>query len=583
MTGEPIDQVPFEAHVELIRRFLAHRDAAVGTIQGLLNAQQEPAHYLQDRALLSRHFEDCFFTLAALSRDQVRLRGRLQQAHWARGFRPRDMAQMPNELFDPAGLVVRAFGIWRQTRWPGHNGRLRFAQTLFSLYLTRCLTLLAMRLWDDAAADAAARLALIQDLLDQLWRDAPADQPVLVRDARWLIPLAQSPVTDELAPYFVVAQQVAESLPERDRIEIHKASVLMAGGHLRSQLRHYNMQGASLTDREVVLGSRRSNALDFAMTIQNLVPLLGAYERAARGGERQARLALADAICQGVSADPELFVNRIALLGAYSMIEYLFAAADPGGTVAYTRAGERHVRLLREYAALMQRLAKLLHEDCLQLRPVDGAYSPYGVMYGFSYNLIEHMAMKSLQPEVADRFSLEDVFTAGQADKLAWIGGLRKLPHVSQEVLRMYEYPRQFAHDMFDRVERALRRCAADGESGTGVATGRLFVFSVDDARVAPQSAVVELPPEYVLSSDAALVAANRGRFCEEKRLLHDRKEGEFLVSYQTPGGWVAITKDVLTEVLGAGRDAGISGLPAVAAAVLKSMCPDLVQYPGGS
>ena len=52
--------------------------------------------------------------------------------------------------------------------------------------------------------------------------------------------------------------------------------------------------------------------------------------------------------------------------------------------------------------------------------------------------------------------------------------------------------------------------------------------------------------------------------------------EGEFVISYQTSGGWVAITKDMLTEVLGAGRDAKIA-LPRAAGAVLTLMCPNLV------
>ncbi len=50
-----------------------------------------------------------------------------------------------------------------------------------------------------------------------------------------------------------------------------------------------------------------------------------------------------------------------------------------------------------------------------------------------------------------------------------------------------------------------------------------------------------------------------------------------FLVSYKTSGGWVAITKDILTEVLGAGRDVKIVGLPRVAVGVLQLMCPNLL------
>jgi hypothetical protein len=48
------------------------------------------------------------------------------------------------------------------------------------------------------------------------------------------------------------------------------------------------------------------------------------------------------------------------------------------------------------------------------------------------------------------------------------------------------------------------------------------------------------------------------------------------LLSYETPGGWTAIRKDLLTEVLGAGSDAKINDLPALAAGVLRLMCPTI-------
>jgi hypothetical protein len=73
------------------------------------------------------------------------------------------------------------------------------------------------------------------------------------------------------------------------------------------------------------------------------------------------------------------------------------------------------------------------------------------------------------------------------------------------------------------------------------------------------------------------IVAARKAEFHEQKQLLHGRLEGEFAVSFKTPGGWVAITKDILTEVLGAGRDVKIVGLPPAAAGALRLMCPSLV------
>jgi hypothetical protein len=473
------------------------------------------------------------------------------------------MPGLHNGLIDPAEMMTRVFYLWRQTRWPGRNGRVRYAHTLFNLYVIRCLELLSMRLWDDesGAPDRIKdRLAHVQGLLDQLWTTTPADQPIFVRDARWLIQMAQSPATDALGAYFEVAEQIDETLSEEDRIEIHKAGVRMAAGHLRSQIRYFSTKKAvPFDEKSVVLSTRSSNALDFALLIQALVPLLEAYERACRSEDGPKRLKLADAICQGVSPDPELFLNRVDLLGAYSMIEHLFITTDRDDHAVYTPMGRRHVQLLQEYETRIGRVSKPLSDDCPHFRPVDGAYSPYGILYGFSSHLIEHMALKASQPDPVTHFSLEDVFAGGGTDKLAWVSGWRKLPHLQREVEKLFDYPQQFAEDIFDRLEDALRRRASGGEANAAVQTGRLFILPGDDRQ--PDSRVLVIPESY-----------------DETQLLSDRREGRCLLSYQTPGGWVAIPKNILTEVLGAGRDVKIVGLPPVAAGVLKLMCPDLVR-----
>jgi hypothetical protein len=569
----------FEAHVDLLRLFLSRREEIVAKIEGLLNAQRKPPQYLQDVPLLSRQFEDCFFTLPQLTPEQAGLRRELDEAHWASGFKPRATPEHRQELIDAAEMMSRAFLLWQRVRWPGYDGRMRYAQTLLNVYLLRRLMLLAMRLWD--AGSASTRLSHVQDVLGELWRISPADQPVFVRDARWLLPLAQSPTTDELHGYFVVAERIAATLPEQDRIEISKASVRMAGGHLRSQLRHIATQkGVPIDERGLVLSTRRSNALDVATLVQGLVPLLAAYERAVIGGDCEERTELADAICQGVSPDPELFLNRLDLLGPYSMIEPLFIATDADGHAGYTPMGQRHLRLLQQYAALIGRVAKALHEDCPRFRPVNGTYSPYGVLFGYSSRLLEHMALKATQPDAGTRFSLEDVFVAGDADKLAWVSGWRKLPHVPREVAKLFEYPQQFAEEAFARVERALRvhASAETVETKTAAKNGRLFILA--NGADATASVAPDLSVQYVLSSNRQVVAENKARACDETQLINSRTEGEFLVSYRTSGGWVAISKDVLTDVLGIGRNTKVVGLPSAAARVLKLMCPELVSLP---
>ncbi|HEY3838689.1 MAG TPA: hypothetical protein VGL72_19055, partial [Bryobacteraceae bacterium] len=204
--------------------------------------------------------------------------------------------------------------------------------------------------------------------------------------------------------------------------------------------------------------------------------------------------------------------------------------------------------------------------DFPSFRPVDGGYSPYGVIFGLPSHLIEHMALKALQHDAETRFSLEDVFDDGDssAAKLAWVNGWRKLPHIDAGVQRLYDYPQQFAEDVYHRIERELGRRDSNAEACGGSRTGRLYLVPGDAPETdSKASAIPELPTRYFVSSDGQNAAA--------------RQEGHFLASYETPRGWVALKKDLLTEVLGAGRDARIIGLPLEAAQVLRLMCTDLV------
>lgn len=568
------EHVQFEAHVELLDSFLTRRGEIVERIAALLNAQRKPQQHLVPS--FAQQISDSFFALPGIAPGHASLIHQLENAHLASGFKPRQTPGEHNDLIDAAELMARALLIWQRTRWPGHQARVSYAHTLFNLYLLRRLMLLAMRLWDTGSP--RQRLSQVQRILDELARTTPKDQPVLVRDARWLFALAQSPTTDELHGYFEIAERIAETLADEDRLEVLKASVRMAGGHLRSQLRHVSTQkGVSLDERELVLSTRKSNALDVATLVQGLVPLLDAYDGAVESGDSAKRIDLADAICQGISPDPDLFLNRLDLLRPYSMIEHLFVATDSAGRAAYTPMGERHLRILQAYEASIARVAKALHEDHARFRPMPGAYSPYGVLYGFSSRLLEHMALKATQPSAVMRYTLEDVFVGGDADKLAWVAGWRNLPHVPREVVKLFQYPQQFAETVFERIERALRKRIDHGDAP--VRSGRLFVVSA--AAPPPESEVgrtPELSDHFVVSTDRQLVAAGKALASDEPQLLRSRVEGEFLVSYQTPGGWTGISKDILTEVVGAGRDAKLVGLPDDAIQVLELMCRDVAR-----
>jgi hypothetical protein len=271
----------------------------------------------------------------------------------------------------------------------------------------------------------------------------------------------------------------------------------------------------------------------------------------------------------------------VELLGAYSMIEHLFVTSDGAGQAAYTPMGRRHVQLVDEYRARIGRSAEALHADCRHFAPVAGGYSPYAVLYGFSSNLLEHMALKALQPEAVTRFSLEDVFVdaGASADKREWISGWRKLPHLGRDLERLFEYPQQFAEHVFARIEQALRTRARNGARRAEQRTGRLLVVSGTEPPGSHLHAPA-LPLHDIRSSDAGLVAAARAESQAESALLGDRREGRHVISYRTTGGWLGISKDLLTDVLAAGQDATVS-LPADATARLLLMCPTLVTVAG--
>jgi hypothetical protein len=145
-------------------------------------------------------------------------------------------------------------------------------------------------------------------------------------------------------------------------------------------------------------------------------------------------------------------------------------------------------------------------------------------------------------------------------------------------VQRLFDYPQQFAAQIFAQIEQALRRRAAAGEAAVAAQTGHLFIPADEPQGDSKSVQVPQLPVRYIGSSDAQIVAAHQAHPYDQAQLLHDRQEGTFLVSYRTANGWLAITKDILTEVLGAGCDMSLAGLPRAAAGIVRLMCPDLVR-----
>jgi hypothetical protein len=448
--------------------------------------------------------------------------------------------------------------------------------------MLRQLENLSLRIWDAGNDQAGGCLQDIQLLLDRV--NEPGTATVFVRDARWLIHTAQGPLTRHLQPYFKIARQISGSFTEPHRRELHKAGAKLAGGHLRSQ-RRYRMWETHLPidDPAILAVTRNSNSMDNALLVRDLVPLLEAYKLACLEHDLEGRLDLADAILQGISADPELCLIRLDLLGPCTMIEDLFIDRGEDGHARYTPMCEEHLGLLHHYGELIGPLAESLREDASAFDPAQHVYSPYGITYGFSGDLLSNMAQSRLVSQPCFPLSFEDTFVSRGSleDKLARARGWEELPAGEGE-RKHFEHSAEWAGQTFEILIRGLEaRAFHKNEPNASGLSGRLFVV--------PESDFVESLPESSLPAGA--VSAQEQCFTSDltrglsvgatvrpkSHILTDRNEGRFLASSESDGKWFGISKVILTMFTSQGRDALITGVPSSVIEVLHLTCPNLV------
>jgi hypothetical protein len=425
------------------------------------------------------------------------------------------------------------------------------------------------------------------DLLNEGGRSARAIP--LVRDARWLIQTAQGPLTRHVRPYFIKAGNV--SALNGPRLEIHKAGAVLAGGHLRSQLRHLSWRtGWASDDPQLVALTRSSNSMDLALLVRDLVPLLDAYSAACVGEDSHARLALADSIFQGLSADPELLLTRLDLLAPSTMIEDLFVdrpASDDAGATPYTAMGEVHRACLAQYSELVGRTVKSLQQDSRAFDPTHAAYSPLGIVYGFCADLFSNMVLNTLVSRSSPDLSLEDLFNSRERleDKRTQADEWERLPKGRDEAAP-FEHSTEWAAQMYARISGALdaRSACPDKPNASTFRTSHLYVVprgvatdSVPDG-VLPGGIVSA--QEHCLTSDVTKSPSNLGSgatVLPADRLIADRAEGRLLACAPSEGAWFGVSKAILTICTSQGKDAMITDVPGPVINVLRIVCPDIL------
>jgi hypothetical protein len=575
----------FGDHVALLEHFLAGRRAIVDDIdRRLLNLKDKPIRHQTDRGSWAEMINGCFFALPTLPPHASKLSGQLATARLADGFEPVAADGYAREL-DPVDLIVRAHHHWDHSRWPGRTGRIAYAQSIYTAFMMRQLEHLSMRLWDGGNGAAAERLLQLQHLLDLLNTDTA---PPRVRDARWLIQTVQSPLTKHLKPYFAAAERIAESFTDRDRLEIHKAGATLAGGHLRSQLRHRSRQtGWSVDDPQLLALTHLSNSMDIALLVGDLIPLLDAYSAACSGHDTDERLALADAIMQGLSADPDLLLTRLDHLAPSTVIEDLFVDRSDSGHPRYTPMGEAHLERVKRYCELIGRTAESLRHDALSLDRSRAVYSPLGIVYGFCADLASNMVLNTLNtlrsPSATD-LTLEDLFmsTGRLEEKLIQAQEWQRLPKGEGE-RDAFEYSIEWAGQMLARTTVALDARAARPTTlnASSTSEARLYVVprgvSLESLGEGALPARIVSTQEHYLTSDATLARDTGATVMSKSRLAADRAEGRFLASANVGGEWFGVSKAVLTMYTSRGQDALIWEVPAGVIEVLRLVCADLV------
>lgn len=572
----------FLEHIQLLEQFLAGRQEIVDRLElRLLNVRGKATARNGDHQLIADACDACFFEWPALPQHLRRLNGQLAAAHLADGFEPARQDGYSREL-DPVELVLRACHHWDHDRWPGRNGRIVYAQSLYTVFILRQLEHLSVRIWDEGNDSAPERLQHVQRLLDLL--NATVHAP-LVRDARWLMQTAQGPLTRHLKPYFVTAGKLSESLTHRDRLEVHKAGASLAGGHLRSQLRHRSWQtGRAFDDPHVLAMTRSSSAMDMALLVRDLVPLLQAYSAACARGDSYERLGLADAILQGVSADPELLLTRLDLLAPSTMIEDLFVDRGEDGRARYTPMGQVHRKYLKQYGELIGHAAGSLQQDALSLDPAHAAYSPLGIVYGFCADLFSNMVLNTLRSPSSKNLSLEDMFSSRgrleekQTQAREW----ERLPKGEGEP-DPFEHSAEWTEQINARMAGALEaRAARPAEpNASSVPKACLYVVprgvTLDSLIGGVLPAGVVSAQEHCLTSDVTRARATAATAFPTSRMLTDRIEGRFLASANSEGAWFGISKAALTTCTSQGKDALMMDVPQAAIDVLRLVCPELL------
>lgn len=252
---------------------------------------------------------------------------------------------------------------------------------LLDYYFLHLLALCAMRAWDADDPDAA--LARVQDLLEALQGDDGSGHH-FVGDAETLLIYALSQFHPEEQAYERIIARVAELGDDR-RLAFARVSASVLSAHLR--------WGFWLMYGRDVVRMRADNVGDYPWLLESVLTLLhGWVDAAETGAPEEVRADIAEALLQGLAADP-----------------WAFTGSRPPALAGHTRACDEVQELLRSHG---QRLL----EDLERHRPTKTEYAPLAFHFNFPHNALIAVVTLALLEGRPQPLPLNALFTRESDD-----------------------------------------------------------------------------------------------------------------------------------------------------------------------
>lgn len=294
----------------------------------------------------------------------VRLRDRLRSDGWVRELDRRTRADGFHVLNDwdgkadavnPDIIPIDVLNYVAAQRGADATDAASIA-VLLDYYYFHLLALLSVRVWDDGAERADARLDRLQRLLDLLHGDGGSGQR-FAADAETLILIATS--------HYERVEEGYERLLARTRSLTRSHQVRIALGHASSMGSHLRF-GFEATYARDTLVMRRDNVADYPWLCFALTTLMREYARLQDGGDATVgRDAIVEALLNGLSPDARAFVGEPP---------DLLASCEP----------ER-----LEFRSLFLRHRAELLGGFEAHRPRRDAYSPLSFFFNFAHNIVK--------------------------------------------------------------------------------------------------------------------------------------------------------------------------------------------------